>query len=103
MASWRQAGPCLYQGVSNNYETDLLRPIMDRTAQLAGVSYGTADAKTQMALKVGSGTSHRSLTLPNLWPAPSSQPCKIVTVGSHSARHGTGLRLPQPHIMRHDL
>ena len=39
--------------MSNNYETDLLRPIMDKAAQLAGVSYDTADEKTRMALKVG--------------------------------------------------
>ena len=40
------------QGVGNNYETDLLRPIMDRAAELAGVSYDTADEKTRTSLKV---------------------------------------------------
>lgn len=40
------------QGVSSNYETDLLRPIMDKAAQLAGVSYHTADEKTRTSLKV---------------------------------------------------
>ena len=38
--------------MSNNYETDLLRPIMDKAAELAGVSYDTADEQTRTALKV---------------------------------------------------
>ncbi|MEW5317397.1 MAG: hypothetical protein WDW38_008695 [Sanguina aurantia] len=42
----------ILQGVPNNYETDLIFPIVDRAAQLAGVSYHTADAATQTALKV---------------------------------------------------
>ena len=41
-----------WQGVSNNYETDLLRPIMDRAAELAGISYDTADEKSRTSLKV---------------------------------------------------
>ena len=88
MVSWGQAGPYLYQGVSNNYETDLLRPIMDRAAQLAGVSYSTADVKTQMALKVGFETSHHSLNLQTLCLALRLLPCKTVTMGTHTARHG---------------
>ncbi|RME57021.1 MAG: alanine--tRNA ligase [Deltaproteobacteria bacterium] len=32
------------QGVESNYETDLLRPIIDHTAQLAGVRYGEDEA-----------------------------------------------------------
>ncbi len=40
------------QGVSNNYETDLLRPVMDAAAELAGISYDTADEKSRTSLKV---------------------------------------------------
>lgn len=42
----------ILQGVSNNYETDLLRPIMDRAAALAGTTYAEAPAKDKQALKV---------------------------------------------------
>ena len=38
--------------MSNNYETDLLRPVMDRAAELAGISYDTADEKSRTSLKV---------------------------------------------------
>jgi hypothetical protein len=40
------------KGVPNNYETDLLFPLLARAAALAGVDYRSADAATQTALKV---------------------------------------------------
>jgi alanyl-tRNA synthetase len=40
------------QRVDSNYETDLIRPIMDRVAEIAGVAYDTAAAKGQVSLKV---------------------------------------------------
>ncbi len=39
------------QGVRTNYETDLFRPLMDRTAEVAGVAYGK-DEETDTALRV---------------------------------------------------
>ena len=39
------------QGVRTNYETDLFRPLIDRTAAIAGVTYG-ADEDTDTALRV---------------------------------------------------
>lgn len=36
----------------NNYETDLIKPILAKAADIAGVDYATADAKTQTSLKV---------------------------------------------------
>ena len=40
------------QSVPNNYETDLILPIMDAAARLAGTSYAEADAAGKTALKV---------------------------------------------------
>jgi alanyl-tRNA synthetase len=40
------------QGVPNNYETDLIFPIVSRAAELAGVKYASADNQTKTALKV---------------------------------------------------
>lgn len=40
------------QSVPNNYETDLILPIMDAAASLAGTSYAAADASAKTALKV---------------------------------------------------
>ncbi|HEX3015364.1 MAG TPA: alanine--tRNA ligase, partial [Desulfobacteria bacterium] len=39
------------QGVESNFDTDLLQPIIQRTAQIAGVKY-KQDAKTDVSLKV---------------------------------------------------
>lgn len=40
------------QRVPNNYETDLIKPILAKAAAIAGVDYAAADASTQTALKV---------------------------------------------------
>ncbi len=41
----------LLQGVDNVYETDLLRPVLDRAAELTGSRYGT-DPRTDVRLRV---------------------------------------------------
>jgi alanyl-tRNA synthetase len=40
------------QGVPNNYETDLIFPIVSKAAELAGIDYHTATPTAQTALKV---------------------------------------------------
>eukprot|EP00798_Chlamydomonas_sp_ICE-L_P018802 gene18802-25348_t len=42
----------ILQGVSNNYETDLIFPIVQKAAQLAGLDYYKCDETTKTALKV---------------------------------------------------
>lgn len=42
----------ILQGVSNNYETDLIFPIIKTAADIAGINYATADEKTKVSLKV---------------------------------------------------
>lgn len=42
----------ILQRVANNYETDLIFPIVSKAAALAGVDYGTCDSKTKVSLKV---------------------------------------------------
>lgn len=44
----------ILQGVPNNYETDLLRPLLDLAGSLAGIAYETANDAQQRDLKVGS-------------------------------------------------
>jgi alanyl-tRNA synthetase len=40
------------QRVPNNYETDLIFPIIQTAAQAAGIDYTVADDKTKVSLKV---------------------------------------------------
>jgi alanyl-tRNA synthetase len=42
----------ILQGVANNYETDLIYPLIETAATLAGVDYRQLDAKGQTSLKV---------------------------------------------------
>ena len=42
----------ILQQVPNNYETDLILPIIKTAAQIAGVDYASADDSTQVSLKV---------------------------------------------------
>ncbi|NJL02365.1 MAG: alanine--tRNA ligase [Spirulinaceae cyanobacterium SM2_1_0] len=42
----------ILQSVPNNYETDLIRPIIDKAAEIAGMEYDQADEKTKVSLKV---------------------------------------------------
>jgi hypothetical protein len=43
---------CAPQGVPNNYETDLIFPIVAKAAELAGLDYAAAPPAAQTALKV---------------------------------------------------
>ncbi|NJM70734.1 MAG: alanine--tRNA ligase [Scytonema sp. RU_4_4] len=42
----------ILQGVPNNYETDLVFPIIKTAAEIAGIDYESADEKTKVSLKV---------------------------------------------------
>ena len=42
----------ILQGVASNYETDLIFPLIETAATLAGTSYGACDPKQQTSLKV---------------------------------------------------
>ena len=42
----------ILQRVPNNYETDLILPIVDKAAQLAGMQYAAAEAMHKTDLKV---------------------------------------------------
>ena len=51
----------ILQGVPNNYETDLIYPLIETAAQLAGVDYGALDTKGKTSLKV-IGDHSRAIT-----------------------------------------
>ncbi|WP_231596559.1 alanine--tRNA ligase [Synechococcus sp. CBW1108] len=51
----------ILQGVPNNYETDLIYPLIETAAQLAGVDYRALDTKGQTSLKV-IGDHSRAIT-----------------------------------------
>ncbi|MFM1800077.1 MAG: Alanine--tRNA ligase [Cyanobacteriota bacterium] len=42
----------ILQGVASNYETDLIFPLIEKAAALAGISYNNSDSRRQTSLKV---------------------------------------------------
>jgi len=55
----------ILQQVPNNYETDLIYPIVAAAAKLAGLNYRTADARQQTSLKVCHHSSSQLSLLPH--------------------------------------
>ncbi|MFN7679075.1 MAG: alanine--tRNA ligase [Cyanobacteriota bacterium] len=51
----------ILQGVTNNYETDLIFPLIEAAAALAAITYQAADPRTQTSLKV-IGDHSRAIT-----------------------------------------
>ena len=51
----------ILQGVPNNYETDLIYPLIETAAELAGIDYHKVDEKTKTSLKVV-GDHSRAIT-----------------------------------------
>src|SRR5215472_11624001 len=63
---------CVLQGKLSNYETDLLRPIIDRAAELIGVTYGEND-RTDVALRINADHSRATAFLIHDGVLPSNE------------------------------
>jgi alanyl-tRNA synthetase len=63
---------CVLQGKLSNYETDLLRPIIDRAAELCNVSYGEND-RTDVSLRINADHSRATAFLIHDGVLPSNE------------------------------
>jgi alanyl-tRNA synthetase len=63
---------CVMQGKLSNYETDLLRPIIDRAAELFGVNYGDNE-RTDVALRINADHSRSTAFLIHDGVLPSNE------------------------------
>jgi alanyl-tRNA synthetase len=88
----------ILQGVPNNYETDIMRPVVDFTAQLAGLSYD-ADTKEGQAIRVI--TDHSRATAfsiaDNILPGNEGRNYvlrKIMRRAIYHGRHALGFNEP---------
>jgi alanyl-tRNA synthetase len=63
---------CVLQGKLSNYDTDLLRPIIDRTAELFGVAYGEND-RIDVALRINADHSRATTFLIHDGVLPSNE------------------------------
>ncbi len=63
---------CVLQGKLSNYETDLLRPMIDRAGELCGVTYGEND-RTDVALRINADHSRATAFLIHDGVMPSNE------------------------------
>jgi alanyl-tRNA synthetase len=63
---------CVLQGKISNYETDLLKPIIHRAAEMFGVSYGD-DPRTDVALRINADHSRAAAFLVHDGVTPSNE------------------------------
>ncbi len=63
---------CVLQGKLSNYDTDLLRPIIDRAAELLGVAYGENE-RTDVALRINADHSRATTFLIHDGVLPSNE------------------------------
>src|SRR5579864_1594478 len=63
---------CVLQNKISNYETDLLRPIIDRAAEMFGVGYGDND-RTDVALRINADHSRSTAFLIHDGVLPSNE------------------------------
>ena len=63
---------CVLQGKLSNYDTDLLRPIIDRAAEMFGVAYGD-DPRTDVALRINADHSRATTFLIHDGVVPSNE------------------------------
>jgi alanyl-tRNA synthetase len=63
---------CVLQGKISNYETDLLRPIIHRAAELFGVAHGD-DPRTDLALRINADHSRAAAFLIHDGVTPSNE------------------------------
>jgi alanyl-tRNA synthetase len=63
---------CVLQGVISNYDTDLLKPVINRAADLIGVSYGEND-RTNVALRINADHARATAFLIHDGIVPSNE------------------------------
>jgi alanyl-tRNA synthetase len=63
---------CVLQGKTSNYETDLIRPVIDRAAEMFGVTYGD-DPRTDVALRINADHSRATAFLIHDGMLPSNE------------------------------
>jgi alanyl-tRNA synthetase len=90
---------CALQGVISNYDTDLLRPIVHRAADLLGVSYGEND-RTDVALRINADHSRATAFLIHDGVVPSNEGRGYVLrkIMRRAIRNGRMLGRQEPYL-----
>ena len=91
----------ILQGKLSNYDTDLLRPIVDRAAELVGVSYGD-DPKTDVALRINADHSRATTFLIHDGVIPSNEGRGYVLrkIMRRAIRNARMIGHPEPYLYK---
>ncbi len=88
------------QGVLSNYETDLLRPLLDRTAELAGRSYRGGDDPDSVSMRVVADHARMAAftIAEGIFPDRDGRAYVLRRVMRRAVRHGHRLGIEEPFL-----
>jgi alanyl-tRNA synthetase len=92
----------LLQGVNSNYQTDLFRPLIETTAELAGIDPDTVDQTQRVALNVVADHSRALAFLisDGVLPANDGRGYVLRRILRRAAKHGKALGFTSPFLYR---
>jgi len=92
----------LLQGVNSNYQTDLFRPVIETTAELAGIDPGTDNPDHRVALNVVADHSRALafLVSDGVLPANDGRGYVLRRILRRAAKHGKVLGFTSPFLYR---
>ena len=91
---------CAVQGVFSNYDTDLLRPIVERAAQLSGKKYGATQAPDDKSMRVIADHARATafLIAEGVFPDRDGRSYVLRRVMRRAIRHGHKLGIDKPFL-----
>jgi alanyl-tRNA synthetase len=91
---------CVMQGVRSNYDTDLLRPIVELAARISKKSYGASLAPDDVSMRVIADHARTAAFLisEGIFPDRDGRPYVLRRVMRRAIRHGHRLGIEQPFL-----
>jgi alanyl-tRNA synthetase len=91
---------CVLQGVTSNYDTDLLRPLVDRAAAIAGKEYGGSLGGDDVSMRVIADHARTTafLIAEGVMPDRDGRPYVLRRVMRRAIRHGHRLGIQKPFL-----
>jgi len=88
------------QGVLSNYDTDLLRPIVDLASEISGKSYGASQSDDDISMRVIADHARTTAFLisEGVFPDKDGRPYVLRRVMRRAIRHGHRLGIGEPFL-----
>jgi alanyl-tRNA synthetase len=91
---------CVLQGVNSNYDTDLLRPLVDRAAEIAQKAYGATASPDDVSMRVIADHARTTafLIAEGVMPEKQRREYVLRRVMRRAIRHGYRLGIERPFL-----